>query len=129
MLEKAVTVDIKEHPVRKVGTRSRGSVGPRFPAGLPFPVPEPRIYSISRFGKFPAIFQGLLGNPRTHPQTATAFSSFLSNDYISVALPPVFQLLHPYSNFFGLIRIRHSITVTLQYLFGINWNYVIPNPT
>ena len=29
-------------------------------------------------------------------------------------LPPVFQLLHPYSNFLELIRIRHYITVTLQ---------------
>ena len=29
-------------------------------------------------------------------------------------LHPIFQLLHPYSNFFDLIRIRHYITVTLQ---------------
>ena len=36
------------------------------------------------------------------------------------ALLPIFQLLHPYSNFFELIRIRHDITVTLQYLFGIS---------
>ena len=38
-LEKAGTVDFKKHPARKVGTWS-GSVDPRFPAGVPFPVSE-----------------------------------------------------------------------------------------
>ena len=38
----------------------------------------------------------------------------LSKSSLPRGLPPVFQLLHPYSNFSGLIRIRHYITVTLQ---------------
>ena len=43
----------------------------------------------------------------------------LSDDFIQFQYPPVFQLLHPYSNpilsfFFELIRIRPYITVTLQ---------------
>ena len=72
-------------------------------------------WNIFSFFWFPVLL--FLSNP--------FFLSLLSPDF---KLHPIFQLLHPYSNFFELIRIRHYITVTLQYLFGINWNYVIPNP-
>ena len=36
------------------------------------------------------------------------------NHAICHTIHPIFQLLHPYSNFFELIRIRHYITVALQ---------------
>ena len=81
-LEKAGTVDFKKHPARKVGTRSR-ECGPKVPGRLAFPGdPNPRIYSISRFGKnFPAIFPGLSrsfpgeppNGPRKQPQPSRVF--------------------------------------------------------
>ena len=68
-LEKAGTVDFKNTP-----GQGSGSVDPRFPAGLPFPVPEILEFVAFRdSGKtlFPAIswdFHGvLLENPRTDP--------------------------------------------------------------
>ena len=56
-LEKAGTVDFEKHPARKVGTRSR-QCGPEVPGRFAFlGAPNPRIWSIWRFGKkFPAIF-------------------------------------------------------------------------
>ena len=61
-----------------------GSVDPRFPAGLPFPVPE--ILEFVAFGDSGKIFQQFsrnfpgtfLQNSRKDPETATAFSSFLN---------------------------------------------------
>ena len=65
-----------------MGTRS-GQCGPKVPGRLAFPgVPNPRIYSISRFGKmFPAIFPGLSrsfpgeppNRPRKQPQPSRVF--------------------------------------------------------
>ena len=79
-LEKAGTVDFEKHPARKVGTRPR-QCGPKVPGRFAFPgARNPRICSISRFGKnFPAIFPGLSSRtPEQTPETATAFSSFLN---------------------------------------------------
>ena len=61
------------------------SVDPRFPAGLPFPVPQ--ILEFVAFGdsgkfssNFPGIFPGLPSRtPARTPETATAFSSFLKS--------------------------------------------------
>ena len=68
-----------------MGTRSR-QCGPKVPGRFAFPgARNPRICSISRFGKIiPEIFPGLSrGFPREPPQqtpeTATAFSSFLTH--------------------------------------------------
>ena len=79
--KKAVTVDFKTHPAQKV----QGSVDPRFPAGLPFPVLEileviacgdPGKLEI--FGNFRGIFPEFgSGVPERIPQKATAFSSCL----------------------------------------------------
>ena len=62
-----------------------GSVDPRFPAGLPFPVPEILVFvAFGDSGKFfssnfPGIFPKLSSRtPAKTPETATAFSSFLS---------------------------------------------------
>ena len=76
-LEKAGTVNFKKHPARKVGTRSR-QCGPKVPGRFALPgAPNPRICSISRFGKFfPAIFPNRsrsfprepLNRPRKQPQ-------------------------------------------------------------
>ena len=60
-----------------------GSVDPRFPAGLPFPVPE--ILEFVAFGASGNIFQQFpwtypefsLTTPEQAPETATALSSFL----------------------------------------------------
>ena len=59
-LEEAGTVDFKKHPARKVGTRC-WQCRPKVPGGFAFPCARnPRISSISRFGKnVPAIFPGL----------------------------------------------------------------------
>ena len=65
---------------------------------------------------------------RTFPEDSGKPPRFSFFSQTTAKIHPIFQLLHPYSNFFELIRIRHYITVTLQELFGINWNYVIPNP-
>ena len=85
-LEKAGTVDFKKHPARQVGTRSR-QCGPKVPGRFAFPgARNPRICSISRFGKFfssnfPAIFLEFSSRtPEQTPETATAFSSFLSRE-------------------------------------------------
>ena len=81
-LEKAGTVDFKKHPARparELGTRS-WQCGPMVPGRFAFPgAPNPRICSISRFGKiFPAIFPEFSSRtPEQTPETATAFSSFL----------------------------------------------------
>ena len=74
-LEKAGTVDFKKTPCYTPHGRWRqgpGSVDPRFP--------NPRICSILRFGKiFPAIFPEFSSRtPAQTPETATAFSSFLT---------------------------------------------------
>ena len=81
-LEKAGTVDFKKHPARKVGIRSR-QCGPKVPGRFAFPgARNPRIGSISRFGKnFPAIFPGLSwsfpgeppNRPRKQPQPSQVF--------------------------------------------------------
>ena len=83
-LKKAGTVDFKKHPARKVRTRS-GQCRRKVRGRFAFPgARNPRICSISRFGKtlfqqfsrdFPGVF---LGKPHTEtPETARAFSSFL----------------------------------------------------
>ena len=74
-----------------------GSVDPRFPAGLPFQVPE--ILEFIAFcdseQNFPAIFPGLSRSfpwePEQTPETATAFSSFLTASYQGNASPSVEQ--------------------------------------
>ena len=82
--EKAGTVDLKKHPARKVGTRSR-QCRPKVPGRFAFPgARNPRICCISRFGKifssnFPGTFPEFSWRaPEQTPETATAFSSFLS---------------------------------------------------
>ena len=105
---KAGTVDFKKHPARKVGTRSR-QCGPKVPGRFAFPgARNPRICSISRFGKnFPAIFPGLSRSfprrtPEQTPETATAFSSFLRSSRVS----------RLFSNFFrGLSLVRPSFVL------------------
>ena len=80
-LEKAGTVDFKKHPARKVGTRSR-KCGPKVPGRFAFTgARNPRIYSISRFGKNAATFPGLSrsfpweppNRPRKQPQPSRVF--------------------------------------------------------
>ena len=81
-LEKAGTVDFKKHPARKVGTRSR-QCGPKVPGRFALPgARNPRICSISRFGKIsPAVFPGLSrsfpreppNRPQKQPQPSRVF--------------------------------------------------------
>ena len=81
-LEKAGTVDFKKYPARKVGTRS-WQCWPKVPGRFAFPgAPNPRIRSISRFGKnFPAIFPALSrsfpreppNRPQKQPQPSGVF--------------------------------------------------------
>ena len=72
----------KNTPHRRWG-QGPGGVDPRFPAGLPFPVPEILEFAAFRdsgkiFQQFSRDFPGVvLGNPEQTPETATAFSSFL----------------------------------------------------
>ena len=60
-----------------------GNVDPRFPAGLPFPVPEILEFEALRdpakfFQQFSLAFPEFSsGTPEQIPETATAFSSFL----------------------------------------------------
>ena len=71
-LEKAGTVDFKKHPARKVGTRSR-ECRPKVRGRFAFPgARNPRICSISRFGKiYPAIFPRLSQSfPREPPNAS-----------------------------------------------------------
>ena len=85
-----------------------GSVDPRFPAGLPFPVPEIREFVAFRdsgkfFQQFSRDFHGVfLENPRTDPgnshsllefspETATAFSSFLIQERVAQPWGPEVQ--------------------------------------
>ena len=49
-----------------------------------------------------------------HPSWGAHTHRTPSKGSTSNRLHPIFQLLHPYSIFFELIRIRHYITVTLQ---------------
>ena len=68
-LAKAGTVDFKKHPLRKVGTRSRQS-RPQVPGRFAFPgFRNPRIWRISRFGKFFQLFSPGLSRsfPREPP--------------------------------------------------------------
>ena len=69
-------------PARKVGTRSR-QCRPKVPGRFAFPgARNPRICSISRFGKtvpviFPRDFPGVfLGNPRTDPGNSHSLLEF-----------------------------------------------------
>ena len=69
----------------KIEKYQAGSVGPRFPAGLPFPVPEIlEFVAFGNSGKFSSNFPGTFPQfssrtPERIPETATAFSSFLKN--------------------------------------------------
>ena len=45
---------------------------------------------------------------------STEQTSMRAKWFKHITIHPIFQLLHPYSNFSELIRIRHYITVTLQ---------------
>ena len=71
-------------PRTEGGDKVQGSVDPRFPAGLPFPVPEILEFVASRdSGKCSSNFPGTFpeqssGTPEQTPETATAFSSFLT---------------------------------------------------
>ena len=84
-VEKAGTVNFRKHPARKVQTRSR-QCRPKVPGRFAFPsARNPRICSISRSGKkcfssnFPGTFPEFSRRtPEQTPETATAFSSFLS---------------------------------------------------
>ena len=97
-LEKAGTVDFKKHPARKVGTRFR-QCGPKVPGRFAFPgARNPRICSISRFGKiFPAIFPGLSrsfpreppNRPRKQPQPSRVFWLILNRHFGSILRGPV----------------------------------------
>ena len=80
-LEKAGTVDFKNTPHGSWG-QGLGSVDPRFPAGLPFPVPEILEFVAFRdsgksFRQFswdlPGVF---LGNPRTDPGNSHSLLQF-----------------------------------------------------
>ena len=79
-LEKAGTVDFKKHPARKVGTRS-WQCGRKVPGRFPFPgARNPRFVAFRDSGNF---FQQSsrdfpLRTPEQTPETATAFSSFLT---------------------------------------------------
>ena len=63
-----------------------GNVDPRFPAGLPFPVPEILEFVAFRdsgkyFQQFSRDFPEFSsGRPEQTPETATAFSNFLNKD-------------------------------------------------
>ena len=81
-LEKAGTVDFKKTPHPEGRDKVPGSVDPRFPAGLHFPVPEVLEFVAFRdsgnvFQQFPRDFPGVfVGNPRTHhkqPQPSRVF--------------------------------------------------------
>ena len=78
-LELSISKDIPHGRCRQ----GPGSVDPRFPAGLPFPVPEIIEFVAFRdsgkfFQQFSRDFPGVfLENPQQIPETATAFSSFL----------------------------------------------------
>ena len=78
LVEKAGTVDFKEHPTRKVGTRSR-QCRPKVPGRFAFPCARnSRICSIWRFGKsFPAIFPGLAPSFPREPLNRTRNSHSL----------------------------------------------------
>ena len=74
-LEKAGTVDLKKHPARKAGARSR-QCGPKVPRRFAFPgARNPGICSISRLERyFPAIFPGTF--PEFSLEASTAFFGF-----------------------------------------------------
>ena len=80
--EKAGTVDFKNTPHGRWG-QSPGRVDPRFPAGLPFLVPEiPEFVAFHNSGKCSSYFPGTFpefssGTSEQTPETATTFSSFL----------------------------------------------------
>ena len=87
-LEKAGTVDSKNTSHRRWG-QGPGSVDPRSPAGLPFPVPEiPEFVAFRDSQKsFCSNSPGLSlefssGTPKQTPETATAFSSFLTGSFL-----------------------------------------------
>ena len=83
-LEKAGTVDSKKNTPRARWGPGPGGVDTRFPAGLPFPVPEILEFMAFRdacrfFQRFSRTFPEFSsGTPEQTPETATAFSSFLS---------------------------------------------------
>ena len=79
-----LSIEKKNTPPLGRWEQGLGSVDPRFPEGLPFPVPgilqfvafrdSGKIFS----GNFPVIFPEFsLGTPEQTPETATAFSSSL----------------------------------------------------
>ena len=84
-LERAATVGFQKNtPHRRQVPKVQGSVDPRFPAGLRSPAPEILEFlaccdsgkSSSNFPKLSRSFP--LGAPEKFPETATAFSSFLT---------------------------------------------------
>ena len=92
-LEKAGTVDFKKHPARKGGTLTSRQCRPEVPVRCAFPgAPNPGICSISRFGKifssnFPGTFPEVSSRtPKQTPETATAFSSFLTKIFDFLAI-------------------------------------------
>ena len=75
---------LRKTPHTEGWDKVRGSVSPRFAAGLPFPAPEILEFVVLRdSGKLSSVSSGIFlqflsGTPKEIPETVTAFSSFWS---------------------------------------------------